>query len=172
MPVADPNNQLVLYTSVDDGSTWAKQWLPGGCYQEADLGFDAAGNLYVVYYDKVADELKIMSNIAPFCGDELHPAPAEDLNGDCYVNEGDLAVMADKWLACTDPGVAGCVQLDTPPAYLYIPQGTVTVDGTLSAGEWPDPCSDAWIDLDVVYSGDPRDLVSAEVCHAVGRYGQ
>ncbi len=34
------------------------------------------------------------------CGDDDHPYPRGDINGDCYVNMGDVA---GNWLACTHP---------------------------------------------------------------------
>jgi hypothetical protein len=40
---------------------------------------------------------------APVCGDPNHPLPPGDLNGDCYVNFFDFAVMAQNWLGCTSP---------------------------------------------------------------------
>lgn len=37
------------------------------------------------------------------CGDDDHPYPRGDINGDCYVNMGDVAELAGNWLACTHP---------------------------------------------------------------------
>jgi uncharacterized delta-60 repeat protein len=37
------------------------------------------------------------------CGDECHRYPAGDTNRDCKVNLLDIAVLANSWLACTDP---------------------------------------------------------------------
>ncbi|MEN6386053.1 MAG: LamG-like jellyroll fold domain-containing protein [Phycisphaerales bacterium] len=40
------------------------------------------------------------------CGDECHPVPVNDLSSppDCMVNFEDVAILADNWLSCTQPG--------------------------------------------------------------------
>ncbi len=38
------------------------------------------------------------------CGDSEHPIRATDLNRDCYVDAKDLAIMAEEWMSCTNPG--------------------------------------------------------------------
>jgi len=86
-----------------------------------------------------------------------------DLNKDCYVNMLDLKMLADEWLRCTDPGVAGCVQ--TPgsiPTYSIapVPVGGITVNGSLS--EWP--ADSEWIYLTKLYYGDyPYDVKEAKM---------
>jgi len=37
------------------------------------------------------------------CGDENHPVPVGDFDGDCHVNMVDLAIFATHWLECTAP---------------------------------------------------------------------
>jgi len=37
------------------------------------------------------------------CGDDGHPYPDGDVNGDCYVDFVDFAIVADNWLMCTHP---------------------------------------------------------------------
>ncbi len=37
------------------------------------------------------------------CGDEEHPFPAGDINGDCRVDLVDLSMLAANWLLCTGP---------------------------------------------------------------------
>jgi hypothetical protein len=60
--------------------------------------------------------------------------------------------MADQWLRCTTPDIAGCEQA----AELFvIGHDTVTVDGDLE--EWVDV---DWIALDEVYYGSPNDIGS------------
>ena len=101
--------------------------------------------------------------IAPACGDALHPNPSADMDGDCYVNENELVKMAEQWLDCVDPLNAECMQLQPAPDELYpdlmfMPQcWAKNVDGFLS--DWTDPC---WVDLDLIYYGDPNDIISAK----------
>ncbi|MGD0077288.1 MAG: hypothetical protein ABSB91_01530 [Sedimentisphaerales bacterium] len=41
---------------------------------------------------------------APACGDPNHLPLAGDINGDCYVDFFDFALMAQNWLNCVAPG--------------------------------------------------------------------
>lgn len=45
-------------------------------------------------------EIDAVSDIAA-CGDPGHPRPVGDLNGDCRVNNTDLALLVENWLKCT-----------------------------------------------------------------------
>ncbi len=106
------------------------------------------------------------------CGDPL-TGMGEDLNGDCYVNLEDLAVLASQWLDCTVPGQAGCVwsfdspALDrgTPPGsgrYIYPTPQTITVDGDIS--DWGEP---QWYDyLLPIAFGAAGDVTEAKVAFA------
>ena len=72
--------------------------------------------------------------------------------------------MASQWLQCTHPLGDGCVQLAPSPEELwpnmmYMPHGTANVNGTLDDPVWVDPC---WIDLNLVYDGEPCDVTSAK----------
>lgn len=96
--------------------------------------------------------------VLPMCGDPEHPIPVGDFDGDCYVDGNDVVAMAWKWLECTDP-VSGCIQWEAPEEVLYIPHGEVTVDANLA--EWPDSSDPNWLALDLIYTGDPNDIVSA-----------
>jgi hypothetical protein len=102
--------------------------------------------------------------IWPACDDPWRPSPAGDIDVDCYVAEGDVIAMGSQWLQCTNPLDAGCVQLQPSPEELYpdlmyMPHGEVSVDGNITTDPaWADPC---WIALDLVYTGDPCDIVSA-----------
>lgn len=40
----------------------------------------------------------------PWCGDALHPTISEDINGDCYVDLDDLAILCEHWGDSTVPG--------------------------------------------------------------------
>ena len=50
-----------------------------------------------------------------------------DVNFDCYVDLGDVDVVAAEWLSCTTPEVGDCVQLLPDEETFIIPSGTVTV---------------------------------------------
>ena len=80
----------------------------------------------------------------------------EDLNQDCRVNAGDLALLADAWLDCTDPVIDGCAAVEESTQYVIL-SDTITVDGDLS--DWADA---TWFDLDKVYAYDPCDIVEAK----------
>ena len=96
----------------------------------------------------------------PICGDALHQPPAGDVDDDCVVNRRDVIDMAELWLLCTDPDGEGCQNL-IQAELMYMPycgEATMTVDGLLS--DWPaDPC---WVDLNLVYTGEPCDMTSAK----------
>lgn len=49
----------------------------------------------------IYDAKGIGAILPPACGDENHPRPRADLNGDCKVNMKDLAILADEWTFCT-----------------------------------------------------------------------
>ncbi|MHB9071774.1 MAG: hypothetical protein ACYC54_15550, partial [Sedimentisphaerales bacterium] len=84
------------------------------------------------------------------------PCAENDINGDCIVDMKDMKVLAEQWLDCTMPGSADCGI--TKPVHL-IPQGTVTVDGSLS--EWANA---EWIALDKDYlvAQYPEDISEAK----------
>ena len=83
---------------------------------------------------------------------------ANDFDNDCYVGLGDLIIMSQAWLDCTLPGGSGCIQLSVSTAFpIAEAGGAMSVDALL--GDWIDPC---WMDLDVVYDGDPCDITSAK----------
>ncbi len=50
------------------------------------------------------------ADVLDHCGEPGTVYLAVDLNTDCYVNLGDLAVLATKWLWCTDPANPACDQ--------------------------------------------------------------
>ena len=124
-PLADPANQLVLYTSIDDGTTWEKQWLPGGCYQEADLGFDADGDLYVCYYDAVSDQILLLSTLPldkPACWNATQ----------CYGDsDGSGEVTTADWPAFRDSFGADYPEVD------YNPCADYDRDGDVDTADWP-----------------------------------
>lgn len=68
-------------------------------------GLNVDPTVSFVYFDDIAAYSGNVAWPAPIavCGDSNHPKPVVDLNGDCYVNIGDLAIIAQNWLACTDP---------------------------------------------------------------------
>lgn len=102
---------LMLYISENGGGTWNTQVLPGAVRGIPDVAFDAAGNLYVVYYDSDADELHLLTNEpASNCQDiwSMGHGIRSDLNHDCRVNMLDLAVFMNEWLQCVEPGNVTC----------------------------------------------------------------
>ena len=82
------------------------------------LGFSIANstssnNLYglldnLFIFDSVLTQNQVqglmVTNTPVSCGGAL----AADLNKDCYVNFGDLAVLAEEWLRCVDPANTSC----------------------------------------------------------------
>ena len=56
-----------------------------------------------VIYDNLEINVSDVVATEPVCGDDAHPKPLGDLNGDCYVNFEDFAEMASSWLVCTNP---------------------------------------------------------------------
>ena len=170
---ADPNPALTtLWLSEPNettGQPLGAEWytdpclLPGaGSLGIPDVAFDPEGNLFVAYYNSVADELQLLSTLPATCGDAWHQPPIGDLNADCYVDEGDLPVLTEQWLACTDPLGEGCIEYVSPPEIFYMPQcWEKDVDGHMI--DWTDPC---WVELDLVYfsydEGFPNDIVSAK----------
>ena len=52
---------------------------------------------------------EIMVNYFPsICGDRHTEYAPTDLNQDCWINLRDFALIADKWMNCTDPGDSSC----------------------------------------------------------------
>ena len=101
--------------------------------------------------------------LPPACGDPWHQPPGADIDADCYVDANDVIALAQEWLDCTDPLGESCVQLQPSPDQMYPEMMYMrqcwpkTVDGLL--GDWVDPY---WVDLDLVYWGDPCDVSSAK----------
>lgn len=61
---------------------------------------------YTEYQDNniiIYDAQAIGAILPPHCGDELHPRPKADLDGNCMVDFKDLSKFADEWLICTAP---------------------------------------------------------------------
>ena len=126
-----------------------------GVHDEVDLCPGSDPNEYAIdFYG---------CKVPPVCGDAWHPISPGDRNGDCYVNTVDLIPMAQQWLDCVHPLDADCMQLqptpqDMYPDTMYMSQcWPKTVDGLL--GDWVDPC---WVDVDLIYAGDPNDIASAK----------
>jgi hypothetical protein len=96
-----------------------------------------------------------------FCGDMYTYYFDGDISGpssipDCQVNMIDLAVMANEFLACTEPYGVGCQDV-LPDTQRVIPAGTATVDADLS--DWANA---DWIDLDQQYFGFGMDVTGAK----------
>jgi hypothetical protein len=51
---------------------------------------------------------------APVCGDADHQPPQGDIDGDCFVDFFDFALMAQNWLDCVSPE-PDCGFLPWPP---------------------------------------------------------
>ena len=124
----------------------------------ADLAVDSQGTVYVNDRRGNADgDTWVHMWAPPVCGDALHQPPTADVNKDCQVDRDDLVDMAELWLECTDPQGIGCQNL-VQAEVMYMPQcWPKEVDGFLT--DWTDPC---WIDLDLIYYGDPCDIISAK----------
>ena len=74
----------------------------GTGFDLADVGLDWI--MYVRIEDDPAgtwtSEVDAVADVSS-CGDYKHPLPAGDINGDCRVDMGDLAVIAENWRKCT-----------------------------------------------------------------------
>ena len=81
-----------------------------------------------------------------------------DINDDCRVDMTDLAMLADDWLGCTQPGDPACEPVIAVESYepWQMPYGSCTVDGDLS--DWSDA---SWVVMGQVYYGDPADASDA-----------
>jgi len=51
----------------------------------------------------IFDAKAIGAIVPPVCGDDKHPRPLADLDGDCKVNMIDFGMFAEEWMACTSP---------------------------------------------------------------------
>jgi hypothetical protein len=95
-----------------------KNWTPGATFvatativiDGSDNGFNNTNShLFVGGGDGlIVDDISV-SYYTPagyVCGD--YGYQPMDYNVDCYVNFGDLRIICNNWLACTDPAGAGC----------------------------------------------------------------
>lgn len=148
-PIIDPPSNLTFqtycctfYTQDSSSSEPGSPWPPSGTPP-------ANPELYpriAVTYD-------------PFdCGDVYEKGYnyRSDLTGDCYVNQADLAVVAEEWVGCTVPGGEGCTEKLSNNTGTIV-RGTATVDGDLS--DWEDALE--WVPLNVNLYGDPCDVSNA-----------
>lgn len=71
-----------------------------GYYVQVVLRTTGAADLNAFY-----DNITVTSAVAGVCGDANHPIPVGDLSGDCFVNDQDLILLAQQWLAqgCQEP---------------------------------------------------------------------
>ena len=122
---SDGTNGLALYTTIDWGTTWEKQWLPGSYAQIADLGFDADGNLYVCYYNSVNTEIILLSTLPqdkPACWNATQ----------CYGDsDGSGEVTTADWPAFRDSFGADYPEVD------YNPCADYDRDGDVDTADWP-----------------------------------
>ena len=155
---ADPNELSVQIFKASTGQFIQKVTHPtlDSIY---DIDVDAEGNIYVNSPGaETSEDVHLWA--PPFCGDPLHLPPTADVNKDCSVDREDVIDMAELWLLCTHPDGTGCQDL-IQAELMYMPycgETAMTVDGLV--GDWPvDPC---WVDLDLIYTGEPCDITSAK----------
>jgi hypothetical protein len=53
-------------------------------------------------------EITLIDEADAKCGTKYNPYPQGDLNGDCEVNQLDIAKLAEYWLECNDPQDSDC----------------------------------------------------------------
>jgi len=102
------NTKIAIYV---DGELAAENSIATGGIQRGWLTY--IGTVYPgnASWGGQVDEIRV-SDIARKrfgclgCGDWGYPQG--DVNGDCYVNLVDFAIMADQWLKCTDPADPNC----------------------------------------------------------------
>ena len=155
------NDYFVLSDSWD--GDWKMVWEPGRVqvYHNGALSFDTDANsgaggtqpgfwaipdaeLMVSILNnwgtplpRTIDHLYYGPVYAPICGD--YGYLKADLSSDCVVDMIDIKLLADQWLASTNPTVSGSVDR-TEPGTIEVPAATtaVTVDGVKTSGEWTD----------------------------------
>ena len=164
-------NTVVEYCKLYN-TGWVKETIGnfesgGNCLQGLDLVFDEDNRPFVAIVVKEAPDadpnvLLLAEGISTdpqVCGEYGTLYHDYDFDKNCYVDFGDLKVIAADWLECTTPEGVGCAVApgaDVPPPYDIYP-GTATIDGDLS--DWADV---QWIAMDMLSYGAPTDLSNAE----------
>jgi len=153
-------------------SGWVKETIGdfnsgGGYVGGLDLVFDEDNRPFVgvVVKETPDGNANVLVMSADFsmdplvCGDYGTEYLDLDFDENCYIDFGDLNVLAQDWLKCTTPGGVGCSAsptADVPPPFEIYP-GSATVDGDLS--DWDGAL---WIAMDQTFYGFPADLTNAK----------
>ncbi len=108
------DGKTILWTTVD-GPGGAEASLANPSSPTSTVTFPTAGvytlKLTVVDDSGTTEDTVVITATTPTCADAMAAGLklATDLNGDCYVNLQDLALMLQSWTKCNDPEIEGCI---------------------------------------------------------------
>jgi hypothetical protein len=102
-------DSVMIEYSTDGGQNWQEigQWPNTGSYQWDSVP-QVDSNLCLVRICDAQDRTISDVSDGTFTIFQYRKALAGDLNGDCYVDLSDFAILAGDWLQCGDPFDAAC----------------------------------------------------------------
>jgi hypothetical protein len=148
--VADPNLRMYLWDNI------AAEW------KDITVSVDDANMLITGTVNSLTEVVVGQGIIPTNCSEwwAFGYGLRGDLDQNCRVNTKDLDIMAERWLACSDPCGLSCTRVTAVPSYNYeAPESSsITIDGNLT--DW---AGSQWVNMNqVYYGGYTNDITSAK----------